>query len=135
MGGEDDFSLLSDVFPTAFQVTEARLGAGKTVAGRSLRLEGFTEGRNKSAGSIGGTPYVRAPNAGVRSEQSDPFSRGAYSYGAVGADGAQKELGSPLENVLFFAGEATDTTGHNGTVQGAIASGQRAAQEIRSSFS
>ena len=40
--------------------------------------------------------------------QSDPFSRGAYSYGAVGADGAQQALGSPVENTLFFAGEATD---------------------------
>jgi monoamine oxidase len=62
--------------------------------------------------------------------QSDPFSRGAYSYGMVGADGAQEALASPIENTLFFAGEATDTTGHNGTVHGAIASGRRAAKEI-----
>jgi monoamine oxidase len=39
-------------------------------------------------------------------------------------------LGTPLENTLFFAGEATDTSGNNGTVHGAIASGYRAAQEI-----
>ncbi len=62
--------------------------------------------------------------------QSDPFSRGAYSYGKVGADGAQQALGAPLGNTLFFAGEATDTSGHNGTVHGAIASGYRAAAEI-----
>jgi monoamine oxidase len=62
--------------------------------------------------------------------QNDPFSRGAYSYGAVGSDGAQETLASPLENTLFFAGEATDNTGHNGTVHGAIASGRRAAKEI-----
>jgi glycine/D-amino acid oxidase-like deaminating enzyme len=30
----------------------------------------------------------------------------------------------------FFAGEATDFCGHSGTVHGAIASGQRAADEI-----
>jgi monoamine oxidase len=66
--------------------------------------------------------------------QSDPFSRGAYSYGAVGADGAQEALGSPIENTLFFAGEATDVTGHNGTVNGAMASGYRAAQEILASI-
>ena len=66
--------------------------------------------------------------------QKDPFSRGAYSYGAVGSDGAQKTLGSPIENTLFFAGEATDVTGHNGTVHGAIASGQRAAKEILQGF-
>jgi monoamine oxidase len=62
--------------------------------------------------------------------QNDPFSRGAYSYGAVGADGAQRALASPIENRLFFAGEATDTSGHNGSVHGAIASGRRAAREI-----
>jgi monoamine oxidase len=62
--------------------------------------------------------------------QSDPFSRGAYSYGAAGADGAQEALAMPLNNTLFFAGEATDLTGHNGTVHGAIASGRRAANEM-----
>jgi monoamine oxidase len=62
--------------------------------------------------------------------QSDPFSRGAYSYGKVGSDGAYEALASPLQDTLFFAGEATYTSGHNGTVHGAIASGQRAAREI-----
>ena len=62
--------------------------------------------------------------------QSDPFSRGAYSYGKVGADEALETLGLPFENTIFFAGEATDTSGHNGTVHGAIASGYRAAGEI-----
>jgi monoamine oxidase len=66
--------------------------------------------------------------------QSDPFSRGAYSYGKVGADGAEAALGSPLGTTLFFAGEATDTSGHNGTVHGAMASGYRAAAEIMASF-
>jgi monoamine oxidase len=61
---------------------------------------------------------------------SDPFSRGAYSYVKVGGEGCQQTLGSPISNTLFFAGEATDTSGHNGTVHGAIASGQRAAQDI-----
>jgi monoamine oxidase len=62
--------------------------------------------------------------------QSDPFSRGAYSYGKVGADGAQEALGRPVKNTLFFAGEATDTSGQNGTVHGAIASGYRVADEV-----
>jgi monoamine oxidase len=62
--------------------------------------------------------------------QADPFSRGAYCYGKVGSDGAQQALGAPIANTLFFAGEATDTSGNNGTVHGAIASAYRAAQEI-----
>lgn len=62
--------------------------------------------------------------------QTDPFSRGAYSYGIVGGDGAERALAKPINGTLFFAGEATDTGGHNGTVHGAIASGHRAAAEI-----
>lgn len=61
--------------------------------------------------------------------QSDPFSRGAYSYGKVGCDGAQQALAAPVENTLFFAGEAT-ASANNGTVHGAMASGYRAANEI-----
>jgi monoamine oxidase len=66
--------------------------------------------------------------------QTNPFSRGAYSYDAVSSDDAQQTLATPVENTLFFAGEATDTTGHNGTVHGAIASGRRAAREILLGF-
>ena len=69
-------------------------------------------------------------NAYVHDWQTDPFSRGAYSYGKVGANRAQQILAKPLQNTLFFAGEATDMTGHNGTVHGAIASGYRAARQI-----
>ena len=61
---------------------------------------------------------------------SDPFSRGAYSCVKVGGEGCQQVLGSAIDGTLFFAGEATDTSGHNGTVHGAIASGQRAALDI-----
>ncbi len=63
--------------------------------------------------------------------QADPFSRGAYSYMKVGGLGAQEALGAPVENTLFFAGEATESEGHHATVHGAIATGLRAAREIR----
>jgi len=66
----------------------------------------------------------------VHDWEADPYSRGAYSYGKVGAVEAQQVLARPIEHTLFFAGEATDTTGNNGTVHGAIASGHRAATEI-----
>jgi monoamine oxidase len=62
--------------------------------------------------------------------EKDPFSRGAYSYVKVGGDSAQRDLSAPVENTLFFAGEATDVSGHNGTVHGALASAQRGVQEI-----
>jgi monoamine oxidase len=63
--------------------------------------------------------------------REDPFSRGAYSYAPVGAVPARKALATPEADTLFFAGEACDFDGHDGTVQGAIASGQRAATLIQ----
>ena len=64
--------------------------------------------------------------------QKDPFAAGAYSYIPVGGIDAQAQLARPLEDTLFFAGEATNTEAHQGTVHGAIASGLRAAREILS---
>ena len=63
--------------------------------------------------------------------QTDPFSRGAYTYGKAGGDGMEEALAQPLKGTLFFAGEATETGGHNGTVHGAIATGKRAAREMK----
>ena len=47
----------------------------------------------------------------------------------VGGTGAREELAAPLEETLYFAGEATDVE-QSGTVGGALASGMRAAREI-----
>jgi len=66
--------------------------------------------------------------------QSDPFSRGAYSYAAVGGMGAAANLAEPVANTLYFAGEATNSGGYNGTVHGAIATGLRAAKELLESL-
>jgi monoamine oxidase len=60
----------------------------------------------------------------------DPFARGAYSYLGVGGAHARKALAAPLDGTLFFAGEATDTTGEPATVTGALRSGARAASEL-----
>jgi monoamine oxidase len=62
---------------------------------------------------------------------ADPFSRGAYSYAVVGGADASKTLARAVEGTLFFAGEAFDAEGRNGTVEGAIASGRRAAKQVR----
>jgi monoamine oxidase len=63
--------------------------------------------------------------------RGDPFARGAYSYAGVGGRRAGAELASPVDATIFFAGEATQSDGRNATVHGAIASGMRAAMEIR----
>jgi len=61
----------------------------------------------------------------------DPFSRGAYSYARVGGSEAAKALARPVEQTLFFAGEAADEEGRTGTVEGAIGTGLRAAKQVR----
>jgi monoamine oxidase len=61
--------------------------------------------------------------------KSDPFARGAYAYLPVDGLKAQQSLAQSVNNILFFAGEAT-SVGHIGTVHGAVDSGIRAAQEI-----
>ena len=59
----------------------------------------------------------------------DPFSRGAYRYVGVGGSGAAAVLARPIERTLYFAGEHA-SSGRNGTVDGAIASGFRAADQV-----
>ncbi|MEC9427505.1 MAG: FAD-dependent oxidoreductase, partial [Actinomycetota bacterium] len=61
----------------------------------------------------------------------DPWARGSYSYLGPGASSATRRmLARPIDDRLFFAGEATDTE-HPATVHGALASGQRAAVEVQ----
>jgi hypothetical protein len=59
---------------------------------------------------------------------NDPFTRGAYSYLAAGADAGYRQLAMPVGRTLFFAGEAT--AAEVGTMHGALESGLRAAREI-----
>ncbi len=64
----------------------------------------------------------------------DPWARGAYSWVPVGARWAQPELGLPVDDTLFFAGEATHAAGMNGTTAGALETAQRACVEIEAAF-
>ena len=62
--------------------------------------------------------------------QRDPYARGAYSYAQVGGSDAARRLARPVRRTLFLAGEAAAPDGRTGTVNGAIASGQRAARQL-----
>jgi monoamine oxidase len=61
---------------------------------------------------------------------SDPYSRGAYSYVGVGGSDASGKFARPVDATLFFAGEHADREGRNGTVHGAMASGTHAAASV-----
>src|SRR5579884_3794609 len=62
--------------------------------------------------------------------QEDPFARGAYSYVLAGGSDARRMLATPVEDTLYFAGEAANVDGYSGTVHGAMATGKRAAELI-----
>ncbi len=62
--------------------------------------------------------------------QNDPFSRGTYSYVLVNGADAHADLAKPIENTLYFAGEATVGEGYNATMEGALRSGVRVAGEV-----
>jgi monoamine oxidase len=62
--------------------------------------------------------------------QSDPYARGAYSYVLAQGSGARQTLAAPLDDTLFFAGEACDTQGEAATVGGALRSGAVAARQV-----
>ena len=102
-------------------------------------LAGLSQGRviDKAVESLSGLLGLsksalqqELANAYFYDWDSDPFCCGAYSYVRVGGEGCQQALAAPVDDILFFAGEHTDISGHNGTVHGAIASGKRAAAEI-----
>ena len=58
---------------------------------------------------------------------------GAFSYTTPGHLSARSVLAAPLDGKLYFAGEATHTAGHAGTIHGAIETGYIAAHQIFSS--
>lgn len=64
---------------------------------------------------------------------TNQFTRGAYSNHPVGVSSSERQvLAEPIQDRLFFAGEATSFSGNYATVHGAIESGQRVAKEITS---
>lgn len=60
----------------------------------------------------------------------DPYARGAYSYHATGTADLVQELAQPVDDTLYFAGEATEDSGFTGTVHGAMKTGLRAAEQL-----
>jgi monoamine oxidase len=60
---------------------------------------------------------------------NDPLVRGAYSYVGVGGVSAPRSLARSVAGRVFIAGEATDAES-GGTVEAALASGERAAKGV-----
>ena len=60
----------------------------------------------------------------------DPFALGAYSYAAMDTADACEKLAEPINNTIFFAGEAVYSEQAKATVEGALGSGREVAIKI-----
>ncbi len=103
-------------------------GSADDLLGRSTAIE---KEALASLRRILGRPIPRPLSTHFHDWSSDPFFRGAYSYVPVQALPARQALAQPVEETLFFAGEATETSGNAATVHGAIATGIQAADRVR----
>jgi len=65
---------------------------------------------------------------------ADPFTRGSYSYATVETNAARKILKMPVEQTIYFAGEALFDGEQLGTVEAALISGLEVVKEMIAGF-
>lgn len=72
--------------------------------------------------------YVKAIR--VFNWQADPFALGAYAYATLSTSEAVKALSLPVEDTIYFAGEAFYEGAEMGTVEAALVTGNQTAERI-----
>jgi monoamine oxidase len=70
----------------------------------------------------------------IQNWSDDPFAKGVYSVVSPGAINCRAIAAKPVEQKLFWAGEAVAPNAFAATVHGAYLSGERAAKEVLGSF-
>ena len=104
-----------------------------------LEIEALTDAQIVEAAmvtlrTIYGNPVPDPESWLVTRWGSDPFTHGSYSSLRPGSEPQMyDDLAAPLNNRLFFAGEATHRV-HPATVHGAHLSGLRAADQVDKSW-
>ena len=66
--------------------------------------------------------------------QTDPYSLGAYSYATLESINAKKVLTKPVEETIFFAGEALSEGVAMATLEEALANGTKTAKDMLDCF-
>jgi monoamine oxidase len=136
------FLFAPDVLPPTWWTAQPWPGltlTGWVAGGKASHLEitGLPESGMATLAGVLGIPVEQVKKHLVRwgqhNWQADTHTLGAYTYVPKGAINVSDELSVPVEGTLYFAGEHTDTTGHWGTVHGALRSGYRAAEQLLAS--
>lgn len=136
------FHCAETLFPTFWTLLPLRaplltawVGGPKAARLSNLTTPDIVRSAMASLSTVFGQPSERfeLEAAYLHNWQTDPFSRGAYSYVTAGGASARELLAAPLADTLFFAGEATNTE-EAATVAGALQSGARAAREVDASL-
>jgi monoamine oxidase len=136
-GGKEHLSFLfsdDEVMPTWWTAMPARAPfiTGWSAGPKAARLLGKSEeaitveavhALSRVLGCTAGFVMDRLEATHFHDWHADPWSRGAYCFVRPGGMDVQRWLGQPVEETLYFAGEAVEATGNCGTVHGAIASG------------
>jgi polyamine oxidase len=139
-----DFGILWGDSPSSFHRPRVGLGESSEVVtaftvGREARRRSALSDEALARATVAEWEAVAPPNTTlgrvlrvrVHRWPEDPLARGAYSFFPPGSGLIDRHtLAAPVGDRLFFAGEATDTTGQSATVAGAILTGERAAEEI-----
>jgi monoamine oxidase len=80
------------------------------------------------AGALGNAFAKRVRPIRIHRWSADPFSRGSYSYARPGMTDCRSKLAAPVDDRLFFAGEACSphdfSTAHGGWITGVAAADQ-----------
>ncbi len=111
----------------AVGVTGGRFGAWLERAGQAASVEFLAEHLKAAWGSRIAECFT--DSVIVTAWQGDPWTLGSYSAATPGNAHQRGELARPIDDRIFFAGEATTAEFH-ATCHGAFLSGRRAVDEI-----
>jgi monoamine oxidase len=117
------------VRPFGRPLIEAYFGGSNAAA---LEAEGdrafFDFAVSELTALLGNDFALRIKPIGHHSWGTDPFARGSYSYALPGMAGCRESLAAPVDDRLFFAGEACSkfdfSTAHGGWFTGTAAADQ-----------
>ena len=71
-------------------------------------------------------------NLYVKNWGTDPLHKGAYSFPTPNSAGMRENLAEPVNDKLYFIGEACNRNGHAATIHGAMETAEYAVNKIRS---